>query len=255
MSGSAVLFLRLEGPLQSWGDSARWSVRGTRLEPTKSGVIGLIACAAGWRLDAAGDRNVRELASGVRFGVRADRPGTVLRDYHTVCGGVLSAEGKVKINATTREPETVVSERYYLADACFLAALRGPEELLQRIQGYLSRPVWVPFLGRRSCPPSAPLLPALPGHPSIQDAPDLYAALKKHPWIATRPELKEDAPTARLRYVIEQMPEEPAIRDAFPQMRRDQPASFSRRLFAERRVVEGAFRSEEMEAWNVSLQS
>ena len=46
-----TLFLRLEGPLQSWGERGRWSVRDTALEPTKSGVIGLIACALGYRDD------------------------------------------------------------------------------------------------------------------------------------------------------------------------------------------------------------
>jgi len=43
-----TVFVRLEGPLQSWGTRARWGERDTELEPTKSGVIGLVACALGW---------------------------------------------------------------------------------------------------------------------------------------------------------------------------------------------------------------
>lgn len=44
---TAVLYLRLEGPLQSWGDrSAFWS-RQTSFFPTKSGVLGLLFCAMG----------------------------------------------------------------------------------------------------------------------------------------------------------------------------------------------------------------
>jgi CRISPR system Cascade subunit CasD len=46
-----TLFLRLEGPLQSWGERARWDVRDTAPEPTKSGVIGLLACALGLSAD------------------------------------------------------------------------------------------------------------------------------------------------------------------------------------------------------------
>jgi len=43
----SVLLLRLAGPLQSWGDSSRFATRGTRREPTKSGVIGMVAAALG----------------------------------------------------------------------------------------------------------------------------------------------------------------------------------------------------------------
>lgn len=35
----STLLLRLAGPLQSWGDSSRFTRRETRAEPTKSGVL------------------------------------------------------------------------------------------------------------------------------------------------------------------------------------------------------------------------
>ena len=104
-----VLMLRLEAPLQAWGERARWTVRDTRTEPTKSGVIGLIAAASGWGLDEGGEECVSRLASRIHMAVRADLPGEVIRDYHTVVGGALSAERKVKINQSTKLPETVVS--------------------------------------------------------------------------------------------------------------------------------------------------
>ncbi len=99
-----VLFLRLEGPLQSWGDTAQWSVRRTRAEPSKSGVIGLIGAALGYGPDPEGDAEIARLGRELRLGIRVDRPGSVLRDYHTVYGGVLSAQGKIKINAGTGSP-------------------------------------------------------------------------------------------------------------------------------------------------------
>ncbi|RDG36637.1 type I-E CRISPR-associated protein Cas5/CasD [Streptomyces corynorhini] len=77
-----VLLIRLAGPLQSWGVSSRFAHRDTHARPTKSGVIGL--CAAALGLDR--EQPLGELAT-VLFGVRADRPGTPLRDYHTVGGG------------------------------------------------------------------------------------------------------------------------------------------------------------------------
>jgi len=40
-----TLLLRLAGPMQSWGLSSRFTIRDTSLEPSKSGVLGLL-CAA-----------------------------------------------------------------------------------------------------------------------------------------------------------------------------------------------------------------
>ena len=42
-----TLLLRLVGPMQSWGTQSRYSIRDTNLEPSKSGVIGLIYSALG----------------------------------------------------------------------------------------------------------------------------------------------------------------------------------------------------------------
>ncbi|MDT0266721.1 type I-E CRISPR-associated protein Cas5/CasD [Streptomyces sp. DSM 44915] len=82
MSQPHVLLVRLAGPLQSWGLTSRFARRDSHSRPTKSGVVGL--CAAALGLDRA--EPLGELAA-VLFGVRADHPGTPLRDYHTVGGG------------------------------------------------------------------------------------------------------------------------------------------------------------------------
>ncbi len=82
MSDPHVLLIRLAAPLQSWGLNGRFSHRDTHSRPTKSGVIGLCAAALG----VTREEPLGELAD-LLFGVRADRPGTPLRDYHTVGGG------------------------------------------------------------------------------------------------------------------------------------------------------------------------
>jgi len=161
-----ILFLRLEGPLQAWGERARWSIRDTASEPTKSGVVGLLACALGWSVD----EDLRNLSRSIKIGIRCDRAGIMLRDYHTVTGGVLSAEGKVKINANTKEPETVVSERYYLADASFLVAVQAEPEWINRLGSGLQDPVWPFFLGRKSCPPATPVFSGSGSFPSLETA-------------------------------------------------------------------------------------
>lgn len=205
---SNTLFLRLEGPLQSWGERARWSIRDTAPEPTKSGIVGLLACACGWGADA----DLRKLSRAVRVGVRCDRPGALLRDYHTVVGGVMSAEGKIKKNANTGEPETVVSERFYLADASFLVAVQAEDAAwIDRLAEAVQAPTWPFFLGRKSCVPSRPLFAGTGNFPTLEEA------------------LRQDLPEKPVRAVLECSPAEAgAIR------RRDELFSRARRTFGPR---------------------
>ncbi|MCY0947656.1 type I-E CRISPR-associated protein Cas5/CasD [Streptomyces antarcticus] len=77
-----VLLVRLAAPLQSWGVVSRFSQRDTHTRPTKSAVVGLCAAALGRdRTDPVDD------LAGLVFGVRADHPGTPVRDYHSVGSG------------------------------------------------------------------------------------------------------------------------------------------------------------------------
>ena len=74
----AVLLIRLAGPMQAWGDSSRFARRTTRHEPTKSGIVGLIASALGRsREDSIDDLAQLELA------IRTEQPGNVIRDFQT----------------------------------------------------------------------------------------------------------------------------------------------------------------------------
>ncbi|MFD0851028.1 type I-E CRISPR-associated protein Cas5/CasD [Actinomadura adrarensis] len=150
------LLLHLSGPLQAWGERSRFNQRDTSTAPTRSGLIGMIAAALGRRRDEPID----DLAE-LRFTIRIDRPGTLLRDFHTVGGGmprhltVITAEGKRR----SAETATLTSDRYYLADAAFtVLATASDPALLETCARALRRPHWPPYLGRRSCPPDAPLV-------------------------------------------------------------------------------------------------
>lgn len=245
MNDRQVLFLRLEGPLQSWGARSRWSVRETRALPTKSGVLGLLACALGW--GRAQGAELTALAQEVRFAVRADRPGIVIRDYHTVEGGALSAEGKyrgkIKKTQSTGEPETVTSEREYLADACFLAALAGSAGTVQALAHALTEPCWPPFLGRRSCPPSAPCWPVDAPRAVVQpltEAPEALAeALCAQPWIGGRRDLQGELLDPVPRTLVYEWEPPPDYRPTHGLLawRYDQPRSLSPRTFTARPAV------------------
>ncbi|MEV7928463.1 type I-E CRISPR-associated protein Cas5/CasD [Kitasatospora sp. NPDC088779] len=154
----AVLVLRLAGPLQSWGDRSAFNRRDTPPQPTKSGVVGLLAAAAGLGREA----DITALV-GLRLGVRIDQPGTLLRDYHTVSdyrGRPLPQAG---VNAkglqkpTSPAKDTHVTHRYYLQDAVFVAAVQGPAALVTALAEAVRRPAFPLALGRRSCVPTQPI--------------------------------------------------------------------------------------------------
>lgn len=154
MTQPYTLLLRLEGPMQSWGYRSRFDYRDTALEPTRSGVIGLICAAMGI---ARGEDISRFEA--LRMGVRADEAGRIERDYHTAGGdrhdpceyGVIKADGSGM--------DTVVSYRDYLADASFTVGLQSDnEDLLDDIAKCLRNPAWFLFLGRKAFPLAIPPL-------------------------------------------------------------------------------------------------
>lgn len=235
-----VLALRLEAPLQSWGDSARWSIRDTRPEPTLSGVLGLVAASRGWRLSDDGDQRVAALAKRLRFGVRADREGAPLRDYHTIGGtrsgretpwtGLLTAEGKTKRSQSNGALHTEVSERNYLCDACFLVMLEADDATLNEIEDALRSPVWPQFLGRKACAPAAPVCPARPLGPSRVPGP-LIDAISAFPWLGRA----QDQPPEQLRVVVDEMAD---ATSGLRALRHDVPESFRHRRFAHRYVRE-----------------
>ena len=69
----ATLLLRLAAPLQSWGCGSKFNIRNTEREPTKSGVIGMIAAAMG--IQRNDDPKKLEPLCRLRYGVRVDREG------------------------------------------------------------------------------------------------------------------------------------------------------------------------------------
>jgi CRISPR system Cascade subunit CasD len=159
MSG---LLLQLAGPMQSWGEHSAFGDRDTHTHPTRSGLIGLLAAALGLPRDA----DLTDLRA-LSFTIRIDRPGRRIIDFHTIGGGlppkktVPTAEGK------RRGPDaaTMVTRRHYLADAVFTIAVEGPTATIDACAQALRAPQWAPYLGRRSCPPSRPILLAVVADP------------------------------------------------------------------------------------------
>lgn len=194
----STLLLRLEGPLQSWGVGSRHGQRDTGLEPSKSGVIGLV-CAA---LGRPRSQPVDDLAA-LRMAVRVDHPGELRTDYHTAGAG-----GFRRADDHTERHNVIVSRRVYLCDASFLVGLEGDRLPLEEIDAALGRPRWPLSLGRKACVPSAPV--RMPD--GLSDAPLLElltrAPLPELPW-AERPDqlrIVEEIPLQEASAVVPDQP-------------------------------------------------
>lgn len=156
------LMFRLFGPLASWGGVAVAGERPTHTHPTKSALLGLVAGALG--VVRTDEQAFADLEAGYGLASRAETVGTPLRDYHTV----QTPAGKKAARATRRDElrlaenvRTILSSRDYLTDAAWTVCLwqRDPEARwsLAEMAQALERPVFSPYLGRKSCPPCLPL--------------------------------------------------------------------------------------------------
>ena len=169
----AVLLLRLAAPLQAWGSNSKFIIRNTEREPTKSGVVGMLAAALG--IQRNDDPKKLEPLTALRFGVRAEKEGRLLKDFHMV-----------------HSPKTTdVTERHYLSDAVFLVALESEDTaFLQKIAEALQHPVYPLYLGRKSCPPTLPIVWGVREN-------SLDAVLKEEP-----PLCNEKSGTFRIAYEV-----------------------------------------------------
>lgn len=194
-----TLLMRLRGPMMSWGDHSRFTIRDSRREPTKSAVMGLLCSALGRpRWESVADLTV------LKMGVRVNQEGILLCDYHTI---------QEVAYDTGKGDATVLSHRYYVADGDYLVGLEGEDTaFLTRLDRALRIPVWQLYLGRKS------FIPSLPVAAGVVDAP-LPEALRSYPY---------NQGSACLRYVLE-TPESLDVRQ-------DVPLSWQKRLFGNRCV-------------------
>jgi len=188
-SDIAWLALWLDAPLQSWGFESRFERRHTAMFPTKSGVLGLVLAAMG--VPKGSTRERETLAAFAATGMvcaliprghprHRNRvfPWRRLTDYHTILGT------RTADNPKSRRDYTVPTWRDYLMDARFGVLLPGKRDKAEEAARALFDPVWGVWLGRKSCPPAAPLLVRVP---DLECAPGIFPdreiserALMKH---------------------------------------------------------------------------
>ncbi|MCW3051472.1 MAG: hypothetical protein JWN14_642 [Chthonomonadales bacterium] len=233
MTGRHTLLFRLIGPMQAWGYRSRFEDRDTALEPTRSGVLGLLASACG--ISREDTETLAQWDSLLRFGVRIDLPKIGYRgaarsgfrletDFHTA-QDVLRAAGKGKA-------ETVLSQRHYLADARFMVGVESSDiPLLRRLETGLKDPCWTLCLGRRAFPLALP--PWLPGG-GLREDQRLQEALRTAPFpLLTPQEMLPDEVT----FVLEPDPAEAeASATGIPMRLADRPLDFEARRYGLRQA-------------------
>lgn len=171
------LILKLQGPMQAWGEHTFEGLRPSANFPTRSGILGLLGACLGI---VRNERNrLQALADGVAMAVRVDprqisrKDGTTralrvvkMTDYHTVKDAREDYTG-------LKSHETIQTWREYLYDAEFTVALwcrQGSSITLDDLEQAVKMPHFTPYLGRRSCPISRPLF-----HSRISEETELEA--------------------------------------------------------------------------------
>ena len=186
-----ILTFALVAPLGAMGSLAVGERRGTWDRPARSAVLGLVAGCLGIERSEEGAH--AELSAGLGVAIRRlGRATAVMSDYHTA---QTRPSKRNRVFATRREElanklelETVLSRRDYRADPAFTIAVwrrEAPQRWsLEEVADALRRPIFVPYLGRKSCPLGLPMAPL------VLEADTLRAAFAQRDAVARSHERK-----------------------------------------------------------------
>jgi CRISPR system Cascade subunit CasD len=161
------LILKLQGPMQAWGEHTFEGKRPSGNFPTRSALLGLLgACLGIGRTDR---ERLQQLADSVLFavlkkerfveksdGIKKPLPVIKATDYHTVQDARENYSG-------LKSHDTIQTWREYLFDAAYTVAVwnvQGAVISLDALEKAVKAPVFTPYLGRRSCPLACPLFAA-----------------------------------------------------------------------------------------------
>lgn len=174
------LVFQLYGPMSSWGVPATGEIRRTATHPGRSALLGLLSAALG--IPRSDDHTLAALGATLNFGIKQVSPGTLLQDYHTA--QVPSYDRKAwrltrrdELGAPRRSINTILSTRDYRCDGYWKVAIPDTEHVewsLAALKAALERPCFSLALGRKACPPAAPLAPRVvqaAGYRSALDTP------------------------------------------------------------------------------------
>ena len=163
------LVFQLQAPLSSWGDTAVGEYRGSYEHPGESALIGFLGAALGIRREDEVAHAALRQSYGFAVGVQSG--GKLLRDYHTAqVPGRAALKGRPhasrgdELGVPKDDLNTILSTRDYRQEAASLIAIQRRSDAqysLEVLADALRKPRFVLYLGRKSCPPAAPLYPVV----------------------------------------------------------------------------------------------
>lgn len=190
-------YVRLAGPLQSWASaSVTGNIVHTELEPTRSGLIGLLAGACGFYRD-----EWPSWLDDLTFIVRNDNRGIITDDFQTInprteeetfrqrlliAQGKRASSAKALIYTPDAQGGTSIVNRTYIANGEFLVQITSNDHA-DEIRKALKNPIFTSYLGRKAF---APTFPFVLGEGSAD-------ALLKIP--VYRPSKRDQSPSARFQ--------------------------------------------------------
>lgn len=172
----SYLLFQLFGPMAAWGDIAIGERRHVFSQPTKSAILGLVAGSLGLR--RTDEEKLSALHDGYGFASRVDSTGVLLTDFHTAQTpptrrGRTFQTRRDELAGRRSDLETILSYRDYHTDSLAVVCLWPLESApypIEQLALSLRKPVFAPYLGRRSCSPSLPFGPRIVEAPTSIDA-------------------------------------------------------------------------------------
>jgi CRISPR system Cascade subunit CasD len=171
------LVFTLAAQIAAMGELAGHERRGTWSWPGRSAVIGLLGAALGLRREDDFSR-----LDALSMAVAAFDQGIHLRDYHTVATVPSTRARRPQSRAEAlqiagHQANTTITQRDYRTGVLYGVAIWGGP--LEPLRDALLRPEFVLYLGRKSCPLSAPCAPRIVSAP---DAAGALAQVQLPPW-------------------------------------------------------------------------
>lgn len=194
------------------GDLAGHERRGTLTWPGRSAILGMLAAARGIRRDDAAGLSALD---ALQVAVAVHDIGQPLRDYHTVqtipTAAVKRPDSRADaLRRAGRAVNTTLTTRDYRTGVLYSVAVWGLD--MAPFCDALLRPVFTLYLGRKSCPLSAPPAPRLvqaddagaalaqAQMPDFRVAPRALAIYSDAPLPGARREQRNDVPLDRQKW-------------------------------------------------------
>jgi CRISPR system Cascade subunit CasD len=164
--------------MESWGGISVGYYRPTETRPTKSAIAGILSAAMGLERY---DQRIGSLFTDFDYAIASAGKESKMLDYHTIETSVPGKDSEIT-NVGPRPTElrrdwklrnTILSEREYICNGyytVFMIQKQPSFTTLENMRDSLVNPTYAPYLGRKSCPLSFPMMPEIVDYRCFSEA-------------------------------------------------------------------------------------